>query len=269
MRRIFRHISSPSMIVVLVALFVAMGGAAYAAVILPVNSVGTNQLKNSAVTGAKLASSAVTSAKVKDGSLLALDFKAGQLPAAAQGPKGDTGATGPQGPKGDVGAIGHEGPKGAGGSTGAPGPKGDTGSAGAPGSSGVVTTAGFMGNIGTIGAPTTGYVFAGSQALVTTTAGQRLTGAGEMPLGSSGSTMGEQIQYGLCYAPSTGTGTLTNFVGGGYSIAPVFPDRRVFSAAATVSPGAGSWRVGMCVQVSGSHAIDSNDYANGWVQVTN
>ena len=65
--------------------------------ILGRNSVGAAQLKPGAVNAAKLRTNAVTSAKVKNGSLLAIDFKAGQLPAGAQGPKGDKGDRGPAG----------------------------------------------------------------------------------------------------------------------------------------------------------------------------
>lgn len=61
------------------------------------NSVGAAQLKPGAVNAAKLRANAVTSAKVKNDSLLAVDFKAGQLPAGAQGPKGDKGDRGPAG----------------------------------------------------------------------------------------------------------------------------------------------------------------------------
>lgn len=50
--------------------------------------------------------------------------------AGPAGPKGDTGATGPQGPKGDTGATGPQGPKGDTGATGPQGPKGDNGSDG-------------------------------------------------------------------------------------------------------------------------------------------
>ena len=46
------------------ALFVALGGSAYAVTSLPSNSVGTSQLKNSAVTTPKLANGAVTSSKL-------------------------------------------------------------------------------------------------------------------------------------------------------------------------------------------------------------
>jgi hypothetical protein len=86
------------MIVALVALFVALGGSAYAALNLPANSVGTRQIQNAAVTRAKLAKGAVTSGKVKDHSLLAKDFSLGQLPSGPQGPRGPAGATGPVGP---------------------------------------------------------------------------------------------------------------------------------------------------------------------------
>src|SRR4051812_22541592 len=76
-----------------IAVFLVLGGAAFAAVQLPKNSVGTKQLKKSAV----------NSSKVKDGSLKALDFGTGQLPA---GPKGDQGAKGEKGLKGDTGPRG-------------------------------------------------------------------------------------------------------------------------------------------------------------------
>jgi hypothetical protein len=46
---------SPAFVISLIALFVALGGTSYAAITsLPRNSVGTAQLKNGAVTGAKL-----------------------------------------------------------------------------------------------------------------------------------------------------------------------------------------------------------------------
>ncbi len=46
---------SPALVISLIALFVALGGTSYAAInALPRNSVGTAQIKNGAVTGAKL-----------------------------------------------------------------------------------------------------------------------------------------------------------------------------------------------------------------------
>lgn len=103
------------MVVALLALFVSLGGGAYAALQVPRGSVGTAQLKAGAVTKAKLRQGAVTSRKVKDGSLLARDFRAGQLPAGPQGPKGEEGRRGPRGPAGRAGqdgATGKTGPRG-------------------------------------------------------------------------------------------------------------------------------------------------------------
>src|SRR3954471_19798162 len=54
---------SPAMIVALVALFVALGGGAYAALKLPKHSVGSKQLKKHAVTPPKLAKSTVKKLK--------------------------------------------------------------------------------------------------------------------------------------------------------------------------------------------------------------
>jgi len=45
---------SPSLVISLIALFVALGGTTYAATSLPANSVGTAQLRNKAVTPAKI-----------------------------------------------------------------------------------------------------------------------------------------------------------------------------------------------------------------------
>jgi hypothetical protein len=67
-----------------IAVFIALGGGAYAATSLPAGSVGTKQIKRNAV----------VSSRVKDQSLLARDFKAGQLPAGPQGMRGDTGPAG-------------------------------------------------------------------------------------------------------------------------------------------------------------------------------
>lgn len=97
MRRLRRHLTFANVVACL-ALFIALGGASYAAFKLPKNSVGTKQLKNGAVTGAK----------VKRGSLTAKNFKKGQLPAGPVGPRGAVGpqgAPGPQGPAGEFSAA--------------------------------------------------------------------------------------------------------------------------------------------------------------------
>jgi hypothetical protein len=61
------------------ALFVALGGAAYAAVKIPPNAVKTRNIANQAVTNAKIKREAVTSGKIKNGGVNALDIGAGQV----------------------------------------------------------------------------------------------------------------------------------------------------------------------------------------------
>jgi hypothetical protein len=89
--------------IALLALFVALGGTAYAGL-----KLGKNVVK-----GRNIAPNAVTSPKVKNGSLVAGDFKPGQLPAGArgeQGAKGDKGDKGDTGDKGEAGSVGPRGP---------------------------------------------------------------------------------------------------------------------------------------------------------------
>lgn len=85
------------------ALFVALGGSAYAAGGLPKNSVGAKQLKRNSV----------TSRNVKDGSLLSADFAKGQLPQGergARGEKGERGEPGREGARGETGYSIFDGP---------------------------------------------------------------------------------------------------------------------------------------------------------------
>ncbi len=56
-------------VVSVIALFVALGGASYAATQLPKNSVGAKQLKKNAVTASKIKDGAITGGKIKLGSL--------------------------------------------------------------------------------------------------------------------------------------------------------------------------------------------------------
>ena len=81
-------------VVAYLALFLALGGTAFAAASLPRHSVGTAQLRNGAVTGSK----------VRNGSLSASDFRSGSLPKGPAGPTGPAGPAGPQGPPGSSGA---------------------------------------------------------------------------------------------------------------------------------------------------------------------
>jgi hypothetical protein len=102
------------------ALFVALGGGAYAAIALPRDSVTSKQI----------APGAVGSSEVRDASLRRSDFRAGELPAGDQGPAGPFGPPGPAGPAGLQGAAGDPGPAGPKGDPGVPGPTGPPGESG-------------------------------------------------------------------------------------------------------------------------------------------
>jgi hypothetical protein len=84
------------MVVACLALVVALGGTSYAAFSIPANSVGTKQLRNRAV----------TSAKIAPATLRALG--------TGHGTPGPVGPTGPKGATGAAGATGQVGPAGAG-----------------------------------------------------------------------------------------------------------------------------------------------------------
>jgi hypothetical protein len=61
------------------AVFLVLGGGAYAATKLPKNSVGTNQIKKNAVVTSKIKNGAITAAKVKSGSLTGTQINASTL----------------------------------------------------------------------------------------------------------------------------------------------------------------------------------------------
>jgi hypothetical protein len=103
MRRKLIRRPSPAMVVACLALVVALGGTGYAAVSLPRNSVGTDQLR----------AGAVTSPKVQDFTLRRTDFRPGTLLRGARGPQGPPGPTGAPGPAGPAGAAGPAGTIGA------------------------------------------------------------------------------------------------------------------------------------------------------------
>ncbi len=81
----------------LLALFVALGGSAYAA---------------ATITGSSVKDGSLTGRDVKNRSLTKRDFRAGSLPAGRQGVAGPQGAVGPQGAAGPAGPAGQAGPQG-------------------------------------------------------------------------------------------------------------------------------------------------------------
>ena len=105
------RLPSHSTVVAYLALFVALGGTAFAA---------------TRITGRDVVNNSLSSVDIRDRSLLARDFRAGQLPAGARGP---------------AGPAGRDGAPGAPGAAGASGPAGSPGSQGPPGANGSPDTA--------------------------------------------------------------------------------------------------------------------------------
>jgi hypothetical protein len=91
------------MLVALISLFVALGGTGYAATrLLPRNSVGEHQLRNSAVTGSKIRPRTIQLSDIATSTRSSLRGQTGP-----QGPQGPQGAAGPQGPPGPGADIFH------------------------------------------------------------------------------------------------------------------------------------------------------------------
>ena len=65
---------SPALVISIVALFVALGGSAYA-----VNMVGTKQIRKNAVTTAKIKRNAVTTAKIRNGAVTGAKIRNGAV----------------------------------------------------------------------------------------------------------------------------------------------------------------------------------------------
>jgi hypothetical protein len=127
---------------------------------------------------------------------------------------------------------------------------------------------GFAGPVGTIA--TSGlYQFVGPTVTVTLTAGQQLVGSAQAPLGgNTGDPAAFPFFYGLC-SQSLSIPIPFNFVGGNHSEGIKSPEKRSYTASATVSLPAGQHRVGFCVQNPVGVAMDNNGNVSGWVMVVN
>lgn len=86
---------SASLVISVIALFVALGGTSYATL-----TITGKDVKNGSLTGKDIKDSSLTSADVRNRSLRLRDFRSGELP------KGQRGPTGPAGPAGPAGAAG-------------------------------------------------------------------------------------------------------------------------------------------------------------------
>src|SRR4051794_26521408 len=105
-------------VVSLIALFVALGGSAYAAGLLPANSVGRVQLQTNAVTASKIAANSIGPSELRAASVTSTELAPASvgLRALEQGLRGriaETGAAavGPSGSQGPPGVQGHLGPQ--------------------------------------------------------------------------------------------------------------------------------------------------------------
>jgi hypothetical protein len=143
-----------------IALFVALGGSAYAAI-----SITGRDVRDHSLSGRDVAPNSIGSAEITNGSVRGIDIRNGTIAAGdlarplrqdlRAGGSSPRGATGPIGPTGAAGPLGETGPKGDIGPRGDIGPKGDTGlkgDAGPGGPSGATGDTGPIGGTGPTGA---------------------------------------------------------------------------------------------------------------------
>ena len=288
---------SPALIVSSCALAVALGGSGYAIANLPSNSVGTSQLKNGAVTPAKVKKASLTADLFAPGALSGAT-SAGAGSPGAQGATGAAGAAGPagpqglQGPQGAVGPAGATGPAGSGatGPTGAAGPTGPTGATGATGGTGPTGPTGPTGAPGATGpaGPTgatgaTGVVYVGMVGMlyssnlgpdgtnymvsttdtITTTAGQKVIISGTLDLQAAPSAYARVVP---CFVAS-GSGAIPSN-GSADGIGTWVSSERPVTTQGVLTPGAGTWDVGVCAK-NGSGGTLQVLAANGLIQVVN
>lgn len=199
------------------------------------------------ITGKQIAPHSINSKKLVNHTIQKHDLS-GALVKSLHGHRGVPGATGPEGPAG---------------------PKGATGAVGQQGPSGVVTTKAFAGDFGdAIGTGWAQWALVGPTVSVTTNATQKLVGSAVAVIGS---TEGAHFWFGLCYQHyvSPSDWWTENFAGWDILEADTMATPMPYAAAASVTPGAGTWNVGYCVYDMGPGSLDDNDYVNGWVQVVN
>ena len=168
-----------------------------------------------------------------------------------------------RGNRGRAGLPGARGPVGAAGSAGATGPAGAIGNTGPNGVVAVASWAGF--NTGVPG-NSTAYVFDGPTVTVTTSATQRITASGTIDLATSSGTA--TLDVAICEEPSSGA-----FIGelGSGIFRSVTASTTSVPVSSTQSgvPGAGTWKIGMCVFDASATPVNSNGNSTGYAFVTN
>jgi hypothetical protein len=186
------------------ALFVALGGSAYAATQLPKNSVGAKQLKKHAVTPSKL----TRAAEVR-----------------LRGSRGPIGNSGPRGPIGPQGPVGVRGAPGAGGEPGAPATK-------------LFAQIKADGTINASGSPVTAEALGGGEYLVNfgrdITHCAAIVNQGGIPVFSSpGSSTGAPVGYAARAITASGTSPESNYKPG-FPLSETF-DVETYSATTQAS----------------------------------
>jgi Collagen triple helix repeat (20 copies) len=263
--------------IALLALFIALGGSAYAVAGRGSSSAGrfyacvTQRFHTLNLTSA---SAACPRGQYKiSWNRTGQRGARGPLGKGSRGPSGSNGAGGPQGPKGATGATGAQGvtgpagrlgPKGDTGGTGAQGltgpaglqgPKGDTGATGAPGPAG---PPGPQGDIGATGAQGPAGANGTDATINGVAAGGALSGTYPDPSIANGAVGTDQLANGSVTDAKVAAGSLT------------LSDFAVWSFNGTQS--AGSLAAGSCLgtDVSGTGVtVAPGDLLMGWIDDTN
>jgi hypothetical protein len=141
-----------------IAVFVALGGTAFAAV-----TITGRDVQDGSLSGRDIKQGTLQSGDIKDGTLRRQDFFPGVLPGGLTGPLGQAdglaGPAGPGGAAGPAGVQGERGPAGPAGAAGKDGIDGVDGQDGADGTPGAAGQKGADGINGTNGAPGTAVAY--------------------------------------------------------------------------------------------------------------
>jgi Collagen triple helix repeat (20 copies) len=228
----------------------------------------------------------------KNGSLRVIDSSAkctsGELALNwnQQGPKGDTGATGPQGLKGDTGVTGPAGPQGtqgtkgdtgATGPAGQQGPKGDTGAVGPQGPQGLKGDAGPQGTSGIVSSGRSNgmvqspldktiwadFRFAGQPAHVTLNSGDLVSVTASAIFGTKQVLGAKDLHLGICYKNPAATGYLRlgdqqDFFAPGTALTAEQNKALPITLSMIFPAGTGDTDVGLCYQTTEGPNWDQN-----------
>jgi hypothetical protein len=152
------------------------------------------------------------------------------------------------------------GKRGPAGVRGADGARGPAGAAGSPGSTGVVTIGAWVGFDTGVSGNSTAYVFDGPTTTVTTSSTQRVTASGTIDLATNSGTAA--LDVAICVQPSSG-GTLSELGSGVFRSVTASTTSVPVSSAQSGVPGAGTWKIGMCVFDTSATAVNSNGNSTG------